>query len=138
MTTPFTNDCQGYPKAHAQRNLIGRTHYVDDESLRFHKSRILSSHVVDKGLLFAIVESVGLDWDNTKRGVRYVVFNVFGHVVSRVDLESCWRTRQQATKAMWKWLDSVDAKALTREAIERVARRHCDEMSELHRKLESE
>lgn len=26
------------PKYHAQRNLQGRTHYVDDDTLRFHKA----------------------------------------------------------------------------------------------------
>ncbi len=135
MTQLFTNDCQGYPKLHAQRNLIGRTHYVNDDTLRFHKSKILASYVVDCGLLFALVESCALDMDNTRRGFRYVVFNVFGHVISRVDLEDCFGTKAAATKAMWAWLNECDAKTETLEALERVERRHAQEMAELRGKL---
>jgi hypothetical protein len=57
-------------------NLCGRTHYVDQDTLRWHKSKIISSHVVDGGLLFAIVTSDALDMQNTKRGFRYVIFDV--------------------------------------------------------------
>lgn len=106
------------PKYHAQRNLQGRTHYVDDDTLRFHKSRVLSARIVDGGLLFAIVTSDALDYNNTKRGYRYVVFDVFGKVLSRVDLEDAFKTAAAATKAMWKYLDTIDATAHTLKAIE--------------------
>jgi hypothetical protein len=99
--------------------------------LRWHKSRILSSRVVDNGLLFAIIESAALDMNNTRRGFRYVVFDVFGHAVSRVNLEGCWRTRDGAAKAMWAYLNTIDAKAITREGIEREERNHAREIAEL-------
>lgn len=110
----------GSPLYNAQYNLSGRTHYVDDGSLRFHKSRILACHVTDDGLLLALLESVSLDWDNSRRGFRGVVFDTFGHVVSTVELERCFSTRKAATKDMWERLNGLDAKAITREAIERA------------------
>ncbi len=128
-----TKSC--YAKPNAQANLDGRTHYAEEDTLRFHKSRILGSVAVDSGLLFAMVESVALDWDNTRRGFRYVVFDVFGHVISRVDLEHCWHTKAQATEAMWEFLNTCDAPALTLEGIEREDRRHAMEMDHLRSKL---
>lgn len=134
MPSLYTNK-GGSPKDNAQRNLAGRTHYVDSDTLRWHKSRILSARHVDGGLLFAIVESCALDMHNTRRGCRYVVFDIFGNVISRVALEDCWRTSAQADKAMWAYLDTVDAKAVTREAIERTERYHAQEMAALSAKL---
>lgn len=103
----------------AQRNLCERTHYVDDNTLRWHKARVLQCYITDGGLLFTILESVALDMDNTRRGFRYVTFDVCGNVVSRVDLEQCWSTREAARKAMWRYLNAIDAKAITRDALAR-------------------
>lgn len=119
------------PKTNAQRNLMGRTHYVDDDTLRYHKSRVLSSRTVDNGLLFAIVTSDALDHENRKRGYRYVVFDVFGTVVSRAKLEDARRTSVTATKDMWRFLESFDAVAHTREAIESARRYHELELARL-------
>lgn len=102
-----------YHKANAQRNLYGRTHYVDDDTLRFHKSRIMTSHTVDGGLLFAIVTSDALNYENTKRGFRFVIFDLFGTVIARTEIEAAFRTRAQATKAMWAALTEIDAPAVT-------------------------
>jgi hypothetical protein len=67
------------PKSNAQRNLAGRTHYVDDDTLRFHKSRVISARHVDQGLLFAIVTSDALDMNNTRRNtIATRVFLVVG------------------------------------------------------------
>jgi len=38
----FTRE-SGDPKTNAQRNLMGRTHYVDDATLRFHASRVTNN-----------------------------------------------------------------------------------------------
>ena len=40
-----------HPKVNAQRNLMGRTHYVDPDTLRWHKSRILSARWLEFGRL---------------------------------------------------------------------------------------
>lgn len=131
MTHPYRNESSD-PKRNAQRNLIGRTHYVDDDTLRFHKARILSSRHVDSGLLFAIVESVALDFQNTKRGVRYVIFDMFGNVVgTRRDLEHCYRNSEQATKAMWAELNTLDAVAINREGLAQRAAQQARDNAEL-------
>jgi hypothetical protein len=119
------------PKWNAQRNLQGRTHYVDDDTLRYHKSRILSARHTDSGLLFAIVTSDAIDYQNTKRGFRYVIFDVFGTVLDRPTLDETYTSSERATKAMWEQLNAIDAKAHTLAAIEKQRRQHGEEMDRL-------
>ena len=108
-----------YPKVNAQRNLMGRTHYVDDGTLRFHKSRVISARHTDGGLLFAIVTSDACDYENKKRGFRYVIFDVTGYVVERTQLENAYRTSKRCTDAMWKAIDALNAYDITVAAIVR-------------------
>lgn len=124
------------PKTNAQRNLCDRTHYVDDDTLRFHKSRVLSARCTVDGLLFAIVTSDALDPHGARRGFRYAIFDIFGHVVDRPDLESTFRTSDQATKAMWRLLNAIDAVALTRDAITREEKHFAAEMDTLRAALD--
>jgi hypothetical protein len=119
------------PKSNAQRNLQGRTHYVDDDTLRFHKSRVLSARHTDGGLLFAIVTSDAADMNNSRRVYRYVIFDVFGTVLDRPDLEHGFKTSDKATKAMWESLNAIDAPAITLEAIERARLAYLRELHEL-------
>ena len=107
------------PKRDAQRNLCGRTHYVDDDTMRYFRSRVLSAHAVDNGLLYAIVESASGDMHHHTRIYRYVIFDLFGRVVERPEIESSWKSSAPAEKAMWRALDAIDAVTVTREAIER-------------------
>lgn len=94
---PFT--CQSSDaKYNAQRNLSGITHYVDDDTLRFHKSRLQCASTLANGLLFYICTSDALDMHNTKRGFRYVVFDLFGTTVSRPGLEDARATRPAARR----------------------------------------
>jgi hypothetical protein len=120
-------------KLNAQANLTGRTHYVDDETLKWHHSRVLSAGHTDQGLLFYILTSDALDMHNTKRGYRYVIFDVFGHVIGRPKLEDAFRTKEQARKAMWVALNAIDAKALTLEAIETERKYFMRDMEDLTR-----
>lgn len=98
----------GYPKCDAQQNLMGRTHYVDDDTLRYHYSRILGRGVFADGALFYIITSDAMDMNNTQRGFRYVVFDVFGAVVSRLPVDQCFRTSDQARKALSTWRGTFD------------------------------
>lgn len=104
------------PKHNAQRNLNGRTFYVSDDTLRFHKSRVLASGVADGGLLFWLIESTALDMRNTRRGFRFAIFDVFGTCLDRPNLEESFRTRKQAQKALWAALEGIDARAHTEAA----------------------
>jgi len=128
-------DESSYPLPNAQRNLMGRTHYVDPDTLRFHKSRVLSSHVVDQGLLFAIVESCALDWENRKRGFRYCIWDVFGNSIERPTLDETFTSRKAATKAMWKALNELDAIGITLGAISRAEHNHAQEMAQMRAEL---
>lgn len=123
------------PRYNAQRNLQGRTHYVDEETLRFHKSRILSARASQDGLLFYIIESVALDMNNTKRGFRYVIFNIFGEAISRPDLEHCFKSKDAAIKAMWVVLNALDAKKHTLEAIKAQGKSYLSRMQNLREKV---
>jgi hypothetical protein len=130
----FSNQ-SSYALDNAQRNLMGRTHYVDPDTLRFHKSKVKSSRHTDNGLLFAIVTSDAIDYQNRKRGFRYVIFNVFGTVIARTKLEDAYRTEQQATKAMWKALNEIDAKAITQTAIANAEKHFASEMATLRQEI---
>ena len=120
-----------YPKDNAQRNLQGRTHYVDDDTLRYFHSRIISARETDGGLLFAIVTSDAKDHKNRSRGFRYVIFDLFGSVVERnpssVNREY-FRTSEKATKAMWAALNALDAVAITQAAVANAEKYHALEM----------
>jgi hypothetical protein len=130
---PFTLYTQrsSNPAENAQRNLMGRTHYVDPETLRFHQARILSTYAVDGGRLFALIESYAVDYQNTERRKRFVVFDLCGNVIERAALEDGWRTTDQARKAMWACLNSLDARSITAEAIERQRRYTLDALDRL-------
>ncbi len=92
---PFHQE-SGDPKYNAQRNLRGKTHYVDDDTLRWHKSRICSSGHICGGLLFRVTCSDALDMHNTKRGFRTVVFDLFGTTIFRPKLEDAFSTSKAA------------------------------------------
>lgn len=116
------------PKWNAQRNLAGRTHYVDDDTLRWHKSKVLSTYITDHGLLFAIITSDALDMNNTKRGYRYAIFDVFGNVVARPNLEDSFKSKEPCRKAMWAALNSINARDITLKAIESARRNYNSEL----------
>lgn len=125
------------PKRNAQRNLQGRTHYVDDDTLRFHKSRVLSARPAYNGLVFAIVTSDALDMNNTKRGFRFVIFDVFGTVLERTSIEGAYPTSTRATKEMWSALNAIDAKAATLAAIVKAKLAYTAELDRLLANLDS-
>jgi len=105
------------PKSNAQLNLEGRTHYVDSETLKYHNSRINTTAITDGGLLFALTESYSLDYQNTNRAFRPVIFDVFGTVIVRPKLEEGFKTSKQAIKSMWAELNNIDAIAITEIAM---------------------
>lgn len=130
MTRLYRNE-SSHPLINAQRNLMGRTHYVDPDTLRFHRSRVISARHTDEGLLFAIVTSDSLDYQHTKRGFRFVIFDIFGTVLERTKLEEAYRTSERARTAMWAALNAIDAKTITLEAITKQTDRYLEEMAEL-------
>jgi len=96
------------PTAQAQDQLTGRTHYVDPDTLRFHHSRILRARPICSGLFFRIVESCSADYQNTRRVFRYVVFDVWGEIIARPDLEGGFSSTDKALKGFDDWLAGFD------------------------------
>ena len=123
-------------KIDAQCNLQGRTHYVDDATLRYHKARIIDASVHAQGLLFLLVESVARDSENTRRGFRFVIFDLFGFILARPDLENTFRTVTQARKALGITLAGIDAKAHTLAVIGEAEIARAREMEELRARVE--
>lgn len=119
-----------YVKYNAQQNLQGRTHYVDDDTCRFFKSKILRATHSTNGLLFGLVESVGSKPSDMPGGNRRaVVFDVFGDVVN--DRAIWHRTTDQAVKAMYAFLDGFDAESHTRTELVKRAVRDIKTQSEI-------
>ena len=110
-----------YAKNNAQLNLAGRTHFAEDSTLRYFGSRINSAHETASGLLFYIVESSFLDFNKTKRGFRYAVFDIFGTSIARLDIEKAFKTSEQARKAMWAELNEFDTQAHYAKTLEEIA-----------------
>lgn len=113
-TTLFSR-LHGYSaKNDAQANLRGKTHYVDDGTLKVFYSRVMSSRETDHGLVFSIVESVAGDYRNTTRGFRFVSFDLFGTVINDripADVNRLHKSRAKAEKEMWQFLDAFDVAA---------------------------
>lgn len=135
---PTLYECKSaYPLPDAQQNLAGRTHYVDADTLRYFRARVLSTHVSDNGLLFAILESCSGDYEHRTRIFRHVIFDVFGTVLSRPDAEFAHRSRGPAAKAMWRALEAIDAGAVTRAAIETRRASFARELADLATRVDA-
>lgn len=107
----------GYdPKAMTQRNLSGRTHYADDETLKFFSARINSARVERFGLLLVITESTASGFNDPTRQHRFVAFDLFGTVVNDRDGQDFKRS-EHADKAMREWLEGFDALAHYKAAM---------------------
>lgn len=109
-------------KAMTQRNLSGRTHYADDDTLKFFSARINSARVEHSGLLLVITESTASGFIDPTRQHRFVAFDLFGTVVNDRDGQEFKRS-EQADKAMREWLEGFDVLAHYKAAmVERAER----------------
>ena len=110
--------CSYNAKSMAQRNLSGRTHYADDDTLRFFHARIYSARVECRGLVLVLLESVAADVDDRwTRGHRFAAFDLFGTCIARADMESLHKTGDKARQAAAEWLESFDVAAHYRQAM---------------------
>lgn len=118
---PFQERYFSQPKHEAQEALQGRTHYVDDATLRFHHSRITAARPIMDGLFFEIMESSSTDYGNTTRGFRVVVFDVFGSSVYHPSLQDMKKTSISARNAYKKEF-TIDPAAHYAEKLQSRAR----------------
>jgi hypothetical protein len=117
----FQNRYYSNAKYSAQESLAGITHYVDDNTLKFFKAKILRAKPINDGALYMILESSSKDFEHTKRGFRVVVFDVFGDSIYRPALDEMHDTTKQALKAFENWSKSFDVDAYYRERMARKA-----------------
>jgi hypothetical protein len=132
-------------KANAQDNLCGRTHFVDDATLRWHNSRVCYASSQYGGWLFAVIvtdpaieaayKEGGIEHINVLRGYRYQIFDVFGTTVARVPVDQLYETRKACEAAMLADLAGMDPAAITRKGIEHSEYWHRREMADLETKL---
>jgi hypothetical protein len=113
----YYSKCLRTSKANAQAMLSGRTHYVDDSTLRYFNSRITGAQPSCFGLFFVITESVGKDSRNGARGFRTVLFDINGKVVYRPDLEQLESTSTKAQKAFYEWYDIFNEHSYYQEEL---------------------
>lgn len=125
----------GNAKYKAQGNLSGKTHYADDDTLKFFHARINSCWTKCQGLILVITESVAADYNNTKRGHRFVAFDLFGTVINDRDhADAMQPNSDKAHKAAHEWLESFDVLAHYKAALtERADRlkRDADDMAKI-------
>jgi hypothetical protein len=105
----YHSKCLNTARANAQAMLSGRTHYVDDSTLRYFNSRITGAQPSCFGLFYVITESVGRDSYNGARGFRTVLFDINGQTVYRPSLEELEPTSTKAQKTFYAWYESFNA-----------------------------
>lgn len=124
-------------RANAQSMLTGRTHYVDDSTLRYFNSRITAAQPSTFGLFYRITESCASNYDGTGRGFRVVLFDLNGQTVYRPNLDSLHSTGVKAEKAFYEWFESFDPLAYYREELATHARRAHARAANLDAAIES-
>lgn len=75
-------DDSSYPLPRAQRALSGKSHYVDDATLRGFDAKVLRCITSHHGFYLLIQESLPHPDNNWGRVRRNVLFDVFGTVVT--------------------------------------------------------
>ena len=113
-----------YPNYNAERNLQGRTHFADPETLKYFKSRILHSGMTEDKLVFWLVESNRSKPFEPEKNKRFVAFDVFGKQLFERD--SWHKTSKAALADGKKWLVSFDAVAHTEAALRAKATRDAE------------
>lgn len=100
----------GLPLNQAQRNLSGRTHYVDDSTLKGFGAKVHSVSIMDEGLVLGMLESLQKGFNAADGRVwRPVFFDVFGNVIYRPDIEESFDNQKEAMAEFWKQSNEIDA-----------------------------
>ncbi len=110
---PF-QDHSSYPLPRAQRALEGRTHYVEDGTLKYFGARINSCRVSHDGLYLYLLESVA--HPSMGRVHRAVVFDVFGTVLTP-RVEFLRKTSKAARRDLDAFLATFDPITHTETAL---------------------
>ena len=117
-----------YPEYDAPRNLQGRTHYADKDTLKAFKAKILNGGCTKYGLLYWLVESVQSRPNHGGYTRRAVVFDVFGTIVNdRPDFRETqgewFKDTHKAEESAFAFLKSFDAVTHTARTLKENAKR---------------
>jgi len=123
---PYRDD-SSYAVSRAQRALSGRTHYVDDDTMKLFGCRINACHVDYNGLYCWILESAA--HPSMGRVHRFVLFDVFGTVLTERG-EMLRKTRKQAEKDKEAFFGTFDPLAHTENALREAIARDQKRISE--------
>lgn len=104
-----------YPEDDAPRNLMGRTHYVDPDTLKYFGARILNAGHSKDGLLYWMVESVSSRPDHGGYTRRAVVFDLMGEVLT--DRDEWFKVTGKAEDYALKFVREFDAVKHTTEKL---------------------
>lgn len=107
-------------KYNAQANLRGRSHFCDDDTLRFFSGRILSAYDHADGRLFVVVHSQRRGFEDYRREFGFAIFDLSGKVIS--SSADKFKTAATARKNCAKALEEIDAHQATLDAIDHVRR----------------
>lgn len=118
------------PTVNAQRNLNGKSHYVDPDTLSFFRSHINAANVSESGLIFWLIESCSLNSDHSERGFRFVAFDLFGTTIERPNLNGAVSTSEKARKEFYAWLNGFDVIAHYKGALYDLAEKKKREAKE--------
>jgi len=89
----------------AVRNLDGKTHYVDPDTMRFFKAKTLFAQHLNN-LFYIIEQSQASDFENSSRVRRVSVFNTFGECVEQSeDFTSANYSRKSYNELCAKYLN---------------------------------
>lgn len=111
----------------AQHNLRGRSHFVDEDTLRYFRGRVLNAYASADGRLFVVVHSQRENYDNTNRIFSYAIFDLAGCVVAgRVQ---SYKTATKARKHCAEMLALLDADQLTLDALSYLEGRFANDIS---------
>lgn len=122
--SPYRNDLGNTATETARRNLSGRTHYADPDTMAFFGSRVIECWATQDGHLLAMVESLRPTPDGSgPRVYRPVIFDRFGGIVHKPEIEDSAKTKARARRQLAAALASLDGPAITARAAERYSHR---------------
>jgi hypothetical protein len=110
----------------AQHNLRGRSHFVDEDTLRYFRGRVLNAYDSANGRLFVVVHSQIENYDNTNRVYSYAIFDLAGSVVAG---RLPHKTAAKARKECEEMLEQIDADQLTLDALSYLEGRFANDIS---------
>lgn len=115
------------PRYNAQHNLRGRSHFVDDDTLRYFRGRVLSAYDKADGRLFVVVHSQASGFNDATRVYSYAIFDLAGSVIA--GQAKHYKSAATARKHCADMLALLDADQITLDALSYLEGRFANDIS---------